>query len=448
MARDIQEIIWQKFVTSICSSGAAKGLSPSEVMPTSGLSPANWEAMDITGLPKPSDAPKPGTLDVAGLMQWANVMPNWSPTYTPSSLNFYDQYSAFLNSIALKGGNAALQQIADGYAVNVDTARKKLSADQLAALQQWATFNAAQASIPASAQASFQQWYNDNWTSTIVADQNNLAAQVTKLNQAVAAVGGPDYKTVSGAQTQCALNPTAGNALTGQGGGAFPAYAVPSGLNDWYLSAMQTLSDGSAPQIDFTIALDDSDSAALATNNYFNAAAGVSYGGFCWGGSAAASYSQSQGAQQYDSLVQGLKLRYTAQAAQIFQFNVGGWYNSAMLSLFSDQISAGSALANKPLFGYRGVLNLRTAQVLVVLKPSITLTGNKQTIATLNTQFNQQSAASFSVGGFCWSASASASQGSSRYAADSKVSTDGTAISITDNTNAPKVLLVVPSKLG
>jgi hypothetical protein len=417
-------------------------------MATSGLALANWEAMDITGLPKGVDAPAAGTLNVPALMQWANVMPAWSPTYVPSSFNFYDQYSAFVNSIALKGGNAALQQIADGYSNNVNTARQKLSTDQTAMFTAWSAFNTAQAAVPPSGQVSYQQWYNDNWASTIAADHNELAAQITKFNQAIANVGGPDYKTISGAQTQAVLSPGAGNTLTGPSGAAYPSYLVPSSLNGWYVSALQSLADGSPPAIDFTITLDDADSSGIGTNSYFGGSAAVSYGTFVWGGSAAASYSQSKGAQKYDALAQGLKLTYKAQAAALFTFNIGTWYNSAMPSMFSDQISPGSALGNKKLFGRDGVLNLRTSQVLVVLRPSVTLTGSKQTISTLNTQFSQQSAASLSVGGFFWSASANASQGRSVYTADCKISSDGTSLTLTDNTNAPKVILVVPSKLG
>ena len=243
------------------------------------------------------------------------------------------------------------------------------------------------------------------------------------------------------------LNPMAGNALTGPSGVALPAYTITPGLNDWYVSVLQTLSSGSKPAIEFTISLNDSDSSKISTSSYLNAATAVSYRGFCWGGKASASYSQSKGAQEYDSLVNNLTMTYSAQAATIFDITVGNWFNSSIVADFYDQISPTSALANKQLFGENGVLNLRCSRLLVVLKPSITLKGDKTQISTLATQFQQQSAASVSVGAFCWSASASVSQGQSRYTQDVKQSTDGTSITMTDNTNAPKVIAVMPAVL-
>lgn len=447
MARDLTQAMWEKFVQAITTTGPGKGLDPTQVMPTSGLVNADWQVMDITGLPSNSaNPPAKGSTIVPALEQWANVMPEWSPNYVPSSNNFYDNYTAFLNAIELKGGNAALQQIADGYATNVATARNKLSKDQTDAMTAWGAFNTAQAAIPEPNRTTYAQWYQENWASTITSDQNDLAAQSTKYNQAIAAVGGPDYKTINGAQTRATLQ--AGSSGLDYNGLLYPAYTATTGLNDWYVSALQTLSDGSPPAIDIDIKLIDDDSASSAQSSYLDTAAAVSYSAFFWGGSAAASYGQSKGAQSYDSLVQGLEMKYTAQAAQLFSFGLGPWYDSAMVSGFYDQISPTSALANKELFGEGGFLNLRTSQVLVVLKPSVTITGDKTTISTLATQFSQHSSASVSVGAFCWSASASMAQGQSNYTNDVKVSSDGSAITITDNTNAPKVVLVVPTKLG
>jgi hypothetical protein len=105
-------------------------------------------------------------------------------------------------------------------------------------------------------------------------------------------------------------------------------------------------------------------------------------------------------------------------------------------------------LANKPLFGDGGMLNLRAGQVLVVLKPSVTLSASKASIQQLYTQMQQNSSSSISVGGFCWSAQANHAQGASKFTSDVTMSADGTSITITDNTNAPKVLGVVPVPLG
>lgn len=443
------QVMWQKFVQALSATSAGQGLDPTTFMATGGLTNADWEVMDVTGLPAPANRPATGTVVVAALEKWANTMPSWGPTYVPSALNFYDQYSAFLYAIALKGGNPALQQIADGYASNLTKARKQLNADNTAMFSDWAAFNAAQASAPASAQMTFQQWYSSNgWDKTITSDQNQVSAQYTLYNQALAAVGGPDYQTISKAQAGVVLSAQSGSGITGLDNSLYPAFTITSDLNDWYVSALQTLSSGSSPAIDITITLNDTNATNLQTSSYLSVGGGVSYSSFFWGGSAAASYSQAQGAQDMTSLVEDMTMRYTAQAAQLFTVTPGNWYNSSMLSDFYDQISPNSALANKQLFGSSGVLNLRTGQLLVVLKPSVTLTSSQDKIKALYAQMQQNSSSSISIGGFCWSAQASHAQGASRFSSDVTTSSDGTSITITDNTNSPKVLGIVPIKLG
>lgn len=443
------QAMWQKFVQGLNASSAGKGLDPATFMAVSGLSNADWEVMNVTGLPASANAPAVGTVVVAALEKWANTMPAWAPAYAPSALNFYDQYQAFLYALQLKGGNAALQQIADGYAVNVGKAQRTLSADSTKLYSDWGTFNTAQSSAPVEVQKTFQQWYSDSgWAETLDADQSQLAAQITKFNQALAAVGGPDYKTISGAQAAVALSNSAGNGLKGLDGNLYPAYSITSGLNDWYVSALQTLSDGASPAIDMTFTLDDSNSTSLETSKYLDISGGASYSAFLWGGSASASYSQSEGAQDYTSLVEGMTMTYTAQAAQLFTITPGPWFKSSMLSDFCDQISPNSALANKPLFGKDGVLNQRAGQILVVLKPSVTLTSSKASIEKLYTQMQQNSSSSVSIGGFCWSAQANHAQGASKFTSDVTMSADGTSVTITDNTNSPKVLGIVPISLG
>lgn len=445
MARDLTQAMWDKFVLALCETSAGRGLDPKTVMPTSGLTNADWEVMDITGLPSNSaNPPTKGALIVPALEQWANTMPEWSPNYVPSSRSFYDQYVAFLTSIQLKGGNAALQQIADGYATNLANARTKLTTDRTNMFTAWTTFNTAQNAIPEDSRTTYAQWYQDNWAATILADTQGVQMQAGLYDQAMANVGGPDFPTINTARTRAQL--TTGNSVM-YNNLLYPLYTVTPKLNDFYVEALQTLARNDPPQINkLTIKLSDDNSAANAQSSYLSTSAQGSYSGFLWGGSASVAYSQSRGAQKYDSLVQGLEMVYSAQAARMFNITLGPWYNSAMISGFANQISPNSALANKPMTGEGGFLNIRASQLLVVFRPSVTLTGSKQTIAALSNQFNQQSSASISVGALCWSASANASQGQSNFSKDVQISNDGTSVTITDNTNAPKVILVVPQK--
>lgn len=76
MAVNQASIMWQKFVQGLNSSSAGAGLDPKTLMPTGGLTNADWQYMDVTGLPAAAGTPPvPGSTVVSGLENWANVMP-------------------------------------------------------------------------------------------------------------------------------------------------------------------------------------------------------------------------------------------------------------------------------------------------------------------------------------------------------------------------------------
>ena len=78
----------------------------------------------------------------------------------------------------------------------------------------------------------------------------------------------------------------------------------------------------------------------------------------------------------------------------------------------------------------------------------MTLTSDTQSIQALFSKMSQNSASSIYIGGFCWSAQANMSQGASSFSQDVTMSADKTSITITDNTNSPKVIAVVPITMG
>jgi hypothetical protein len=439
---DLNAKMWQMFTSTLLSEGGLQG-DPTQFVATNGLALANWQVMNTTGLPPGNPTAKPGDPSVPGLEAWADAMPQWNQTYVPGD-GLYNNYVAFLNAIALTGGDPAQQQIADGYAINLKNARAQLAADQLAMFTAWGVFNAAQASIPPASQTSFNDWYNQNWQSTIAGDQSNVAAANTNYLTALQAVGGPDYATISSALTKAALSASAGNGIVDPATGiSMPYYTINPGLNDWFVASLQTVTSGNPPQVDFTIDLSQAETTSSQESSYLNTSASGNY--FFWGGSA--SYSQSQSASDYSSFAQNLKLRFSAQTLTQFSVTPGAWFNAAMIKGFYDKISPNSAFANKPLFGQDGLLNLRTAQIYVAFKRSVTLSGSTQTMSEIKSAFSQQSHASLSVGGFFWSGSASVDQGSQNSSADLAWSSDGLSVTITDNTNVPKVIGIVPQNL-
>lgn len=444
MASQQQQQMWEMFVANL--AGGLKGLDPAQFVPTTGLALADWQYMDVTGLPT-TGKEKPGDPIVAGVLEWADTMPQWGPTYTPGN-SFYDQYLAFLNAIQLKGGDPALQQIADGYATDLATARTKLTTDTTAMFAAWKDFTTQQAAIPAPYQQTFPEWYNSNWASTFSGDQSNLAAADKNYRQALQAVGGPDYATISRALTLATLSPGAGNTLTDASGVARPRYDITPDLASWYASALQTVVKGSPPQIDFTIDLSQADQYQGTASSYVDVSAGAEYSGFAWGGKAAASYSRSQSASDFTQLVQNLSLHYTAQTATAFNVSNPAWLDTGMIGEFKDQISPTSALANKPLLGAGGFLNLRTRQIVVAFRPTITLKGSTGDISNVVNAFQQQGSGSVSVAGMAWSVNASASAGNEAFSATLNTSSTGDSVTIADNTNNPKVIGVIPQQLG
>jgi hypothetical protein len=439
---DLNAKMWKLFVNSLVSQGGLQA-DPTQFLATNGLALANWQVMNTTGLPPGNPNAKPGDPNVPGLEAWADAMPLWNQTYVPGD-GLYNNYVAFLNAIKLTGGDPAQQQIADGYAVNLKNARTQLAGDQLAMFTAWVTFNAAQASIPPASQTSFNDWYNQNWQSTITGDQSNISAANTNYLTALQAVGGPDYATLSAALSKAALSASAGNGILDPATSiSMPYYTVNPGLNDWFVQSLQTVTSSKPPQVDFTIDLSQAASSSSSESSYLNTSASGSY--FFWGGSA--SHSQSQSASDYSSFAQNLKMRYQAQTLTQFSVTPGSWYNAAMIKGFYDKISPNSAFANKPLFGKDGLLNLRAAQIYVAFKRTITLSGLTQTMSQLRSAFAQQSHASVSVGGFFWSGSASVDQGGQNSSASVAWSSDGTSVTISDNSNAPKVIGIVPQNL-
>ena len=313
----------------------------------------------------------------------------------------------------------------------------------------WTTFDAAQKSIPPQAQQTFAQWSTSSgWQATIQSNNANVAAANMNYLKALQKVGGPDYQTLSNAITAATLSANTGNALTGPGGNLLPRYDIgqAGSLNSWFLSVLAT--DGQHPQLTVKINLSQSKVSTSGRSSYFNATVSGGYDGFFWGGGGSASYSQSSKSTDYSSLIQNLSLTYTAQAVQMFTITPGSWFNSAIVSGFYDQIDPNSALANKTVFGENGFLNLETRQLFVVFRPTVQLTGSTSDIDRITNAFDQQSAASISLAGFFWNGSANVSQGQSDYAATTTRSTNGTSVTIKYNTNAPKVLGIVPQNLN
>ncbi|MBI1929884.1 hypothetical protein HYR99_37235 [Candidatus Poribacteria bacterium] len=92
---------WQQFLEGLSSSGLSP-INPKTFRLASGLSIADWEGVNYTGLdlvPKSQQGePIPSNIYI-----WADTMPKWGYLTYQRGESFYDQYSAFVNAIQQSG---------------------------------------------------------------------------------------------------------------------------------------------------------------------------------------------------------------------------------------------------------------------------------------------------------------------------------------------------------
>jgi hypothetical protein len=113
-----QARLWQVFAKQLAAQSLA-GFTEEHFKVTGGLTLADWESIDYTGL-LPT-AGTPGTPIVENIYGWADAMPDYtSRTYTPSR-SFYRQYAALVNALTAKGTDQAI----------VDAAKTGLTRDQM-----------------------------------------------------------------------------------------------------------------------------------------------------------------------------------------------------------------------------------------------------------------------------------------------------------------------------
>ena len=186
--------MWEMFVKNLAANSGGAGLTTKTYIPTSGLSPADWEFLNTTGIGKGT----PGQIIPENMDKWAGSMPVWGASYVPG-LKLYNQYSAFLHSIKLKGGDPAQQQIATALGEKVTAANKDLSDTRIQMITEWTAFDKAQEAIPKPARTGYVAWYNQNYAATTSAKENALSAVQMNYMSALQKVGGPDAITLSNA---------------------------------------------------------------------------------------------------------------------------------------------------------------------------------------------------------------------------------------------------------
>jgi len=134
-----------------------------------------------------------------------------------------------------------------------------------------------------------------------------------------------------------------------------------------------------------------------------------------------------------------LTFEFIAQKAQIFNINIGSWYNSSMITNYYDQVSPHSPLANKDLFGANGILNTRILSVLVLYKRSVNIKGKNTSMLSkiVDPSHLSDPSNSIDIGGFKFSGGSGTS-----------VNENNGTYTYKDNSNAPHIMGFQFEKVG
>ena len=234
-------------------------------------------------------------------------------------------------------------------------------------------------------------------------------------------------------------------------GPEFPAYSITPDLGDWYTNALQTLAGGQAPQLNFTVTAGSSPREGLgATLGNSQVKLGADAPGEAgvkmpFFGSVDIVAPVISGPRDFRStaptIIESapeLTLTYTAQALAVFSVAAGAWYNSSMLAIYWDQIKPGSPLANKPLFGEDGLLNLTVGTIIVALQRSVTISGPAAQLDSLQAVHFTPGPGQTVVGGFSFD----------RDPAQTTAAAGNDAFVLKDNGNIPYVIGLGTNLLG
>ena len=217
------------------------------------------------------------------------------------------------------------------------------------------------------------------------------------------------------------LSASAENQILDKNNVAYPKYSVSPDLNSWFTSALAN--SDSSPQIDFTI-----DIQQILANQKAGQFTDVTDAAFI----------SSLATKDSTNLLTNMKLTFQAQQAAVFTFNPSSWLDEDFISTYAStngstyEINPNSSLSNKDLFGKSGIINQRTAQVLVVYKSKVQLTGSSSDIQSLQKTFSTQK--NVMVAGNTFS--------------QNQISYENTTATFESNDNTPEVIGVIVKKYG
>jgi len=423
---NVESVIWYHFLLQLNKELKNTSINTTLYLPTSGVTPANWQYLDTTG----TQSGTPGDTIVDNLEAWCNNMPLWQSNYVPGS-NLYDNYSLFLYAIKLvHPGDPAQQQIADAWSKKIQSIQEEINTAKTNSMQSWYNYKVNQPGP--SDKISYTDFLNlpnngpnapntPSWNTYFQTLENKKENALQNYQTALEKLGGQGYKALDNALDAVTLSASAENQILDKNNVAYPKYSVSPDLNSWFTSALAN--SDSSPQIDFTI-----DIQQILANQKAGQFTDVTDAAFI----------SSLATKDSTNLLTNMKLTFQAQQAAVFTFNPSSWLDEDFISTYAStngstyEINPNSSLSNKDLFGKSGIINQRTAQVLVVYKSKVQLTGSSSDIQSLQKTFSTQK--NVMVAGNTFS--------------QNQISYENTTATFESNDNTPEVIGVIVKKYG
>lgn len=361
-------------------------------------------------------------------------MPKWRSTYEPvNGDSFGNEYGIFLGNLFIPAADPKKQRLADKARIIWQVASTKLQNWVETSGNRWTVFERHQKNIPARNRLSYDEWYKMFEVPMIASLQDAVSERAqtytSYLNQAS---GG--YGLIS--QTIRAFSQQSATFLTpaeGTGKATLERvyqYTVGDDLDGWVKA-----SSGAAPN---AVSWDFKNDWQASHSTASSWGASGSYGYFF--------HANAGGSNSHlDTHSAAFHMQFNAKAIQRFDIIPGDWYSAEIIKMFKNgKFTPGGPIdlaskANTLWRGEKGIFSLRTAALICVYQPSISITMSKADYERNASSW--QGGGGIGIGPFSFGGSAGGSN------QDIKTDSTKNSISATDNSGVPKIIATVTDVL-
>ena len=398
--------VWQKFYQSLAELVAGPGAFNSSTQAISFA--GNTLLVDLANADP--------TISNMNVFNCGNVLPAWSPSYTPQG-GLLSTYTTFLDNINLGGSiNPNLQSQINNAAAAMSASQTNFTTVQGQAISAW---QQAQQINPGLAFNTFVQ----NQYPVYIQAKNDLLAKTSAWQSLMVQAYGAGYEVVANARN--AVSSTSGAAaidmqntfnMPVKSGSTAPAGSGPAVLPGQTPPAPASAlisSFAAAYGLDgFTSIYQQWQANSVANNQtggpitVSGSSQAQSWDNYGWSASLAASFtdfftfsaagSASKQTQQVNTQSSQFAIDVMFTGLNTVQINPGQWYDSGIVETFKSKL-----LASAPqFFGQGGAMGLLPTDLILGFEPTITLTLENSDYSSFKSTYQAQATASLNIGPF------------------------------------------------